>query len=153
MTEKETKLYAVLSQIRMSFNQLKMLSELLLDDMGVNPSMRAVMEFLSKNGPQTVPEIAKNKGVSRQHIQLIINMLQKDSYVESSENPAHKRSALFSLTSKGQKIFKQVLAKEVQPLRNIALKMSTTELQQTEVSLANLNKHLNTEISKGDSNE
>ena len=153
MTSREKQLYAVFRQVRTCFNQLKALAEQLHQDLGVNPSMRAVMESLVSEGPQTVPDIAKSKGVSRQHIQNIMNALQADGFVEACDNPAHKRSPLFNLTSKGSTTFEKVQAREKEPLRHLASSMSPDDLQHAEVALANLNRHLEIEISGGEYDE
>jgi DNA-binding MarR family transcriptional regulator len=153
MTSREKQLYAVFRQVRTCFNQLKTLAEHLHQDLGVNPSMRAVMESLAAKGSQTVPDIAKSKGVSRQHIQNLMNALQMDGFVESFDNPAHKRSLLFDLTSKGSAAFKKIQVREQEPLRRLAASVSAEELLRAEVLLADLNRHLAIEISKGESDE
>ncbi|WP_020406593.1 MarR family winged helix-turn-helix transcriptional regulator [Hahella ganghwensis] len=149
MTSREKQLYAVFRQVRTCFNQLKTLAEDLHENHGVNPSMRAVIESLATGGPQTVPDIAKSKGVSRQHIQNIMNALHTDGFVEQSDNPAHKRSPLFDLTEKGNSVFKEIREKEKVPLKNLASELSLEELIHTEVSLEKINRQLETEISRG----
>ena len=47
MTPKEMELMALIGQVRTCFNRLKALAEELHEDLGVNPSMRAVMETLA----------------------------------------------------------------------------------------------------------
>lgn len=101
-------LYALLSQIRTCFNQLKTLAEQLHHDLDVNPSMRSVMEALATHGRQSVPDIARTKRVSRQHIQAIMNALLEGGFVELVENPAHKRSPLFDITERGFSTFETV---------------------------------------------
>jgi len=153
MTPKEKTLYAVFSEVRTCFNQLKMIAEQLHQDLDVNPSMRAVMEALAAKGPQTVPDIAKQKGVSRQHIQTIMNALQEHEFVESFANPAHKRSPLFNVTEKGESTFAEVVAREKEPLRRLAADMSSDTLESARGALTQLNQYLAEEISKGEHNE
>jgi len=152
MTPKEKELYAVFREIRACFNQMKSLAEQLHQDLGVNPSMRAVMEALSTRSPQTVPDIAKNKGVSRQHIQTIMNSLQAEGFVDTFDNPAHKRSPLFNLTSKGRTVFAKIKEREKEPLQRLAAVMSSESLKHAQEALSQLNQHLVDEIKKGDSN-
>jgi DNA-binding MarR family transcriptional regulator len=64
--------------------------------------MRAVLEFLQAQGPTPVPHIARSRGVSRQHIQTIVNELLDEGLVELRDNPAHRRSCLVALTAAGR---------------------------------------------------
>jgi len=152
MTPKEKQLYAVFHEVRTCFNQMKSLAEQLHQDLGVNPSMRAVMEALSAKSPQTVPDIAKSKGVSRQHIQTVMNSLQKEGFVDTLDNPAHKRSPFFDLTSKGRKVFTKIKEREKAPLHRLAATMSSESLECAQEALLQLNQHLNNEILEGGSN-
>jgi DNA-binding MarR family transcriptional regulator len=152
MTPKEKQLYAVFSDVRTCFNHLKTLAEQLHQDLGVNPSMRAVMETLAVNGQQTVPDIASVKGVSRQHIQTIMNALLAGGLVESLDNPAHKRSPLFDLTVVGREAFARIREREEEPLRRLASAMTASDLKQAHELLALINKQLTHEIAQGDQN-
>ena len=67
----------------------------------IDPPGRAVLEFLNRNGPTTVPEIARRRGVTRQHIQTIVNALGDGGLVTTEPNPAHQRSHLIALTTAG----------------------------------------------------
>ena len=150
MTPKEKQLYAVFSDVRTCFNHLKTLAEQLHQDLGVNPSMRAVMETLAVNGQHTVPGIAGVKGVSRQHIQTIMNTLLADGLVESLDNPAHKRSPLFDLTVMGREAFARIREREKEPLRRLAAAMAASDLKRAHALLTLINKQLTHEIAKGD---
>lgn len=67
-------------------------------------SQKAVVETPSRDGPQ----IARAKGVSRQHIQTIANGLTEEKLIETHDNPAHQRSPLLALTSEGTRRFQDV---------------------------------------------
>lgn len=73
-----------------------------------------VLRTLVKDGPQTVPEMARARPVSRQHCQTIVNTLEAEGTVELIENPKHKKSKLVRITKKGRARFeamrKQFLA-------------------------------------------
>ena len=153
MTASEKKLYDVFREVRTCFNQLKSLAEQLHQDLGVNPSMRAVMESMAENGQQTVPDIANSKGISRQHIQTVMNALLAAHLVASVENPAHKRSPLYDLTAKGRDTFSKIRERETEPLRQLAATMSDTSMEQTRQTLSLLNEHLARQTMKGNENE
>lgn len=153
MTPKENALVSVIREIRTSFNQLKTLADRLHEDLGVNPSMRAVMESLAAGGPQPVPGIAREKGVSRQHVQTIMNSLQAAGLVVSADNPAHKRSPHFDLTPAGREIFAVIEGREAEPLRRIASSMTTKTLVHASEALHLLNRRIAAEIAGGESRE
>ncbi|MDA0261429.1 MAG: MarR family transcriptional regulator [Proteobacteria bacterium] len=146
MTPNEKELLAVIGEVRRCFNQLKTLAEGLHRDLGVNPSMRAVMEALATEGGQTVPEIAKRKSVSRQHIQTIFNALQADGLVETFANPAHQRSPLCDLTARGRRVFAKITQREDIPLGRLAAAVSADGLAQARKTLGQLNQQLAGEI-------
>ncbi|HEX2786023.1 MAG TPA: helix-turn-helix domain-containing protein [Ilumatobacteraceae bacterium] len=86
----------------------------------IDPPGRAVLEYLSRNHPSTVPSMARSRGVTRQHIQTIVNDLESQGLVETSANPAHKRSPLSALTRDGRALIESIARKEedlVEPLR------------------------------------
>src|SRR5262245_13349428 len=66
--------------------------------------LRSILRGLKKEGPQTVPHMARVRAVSRQHVQMLVNHLIKDGLVELIANPASKRSPLVSLTPQGKKV-------------------------------------------------
>lgn len=73
-----------------------------------------VLRSLVKEGPQTVPEMARSRPISRQHCQTIANTLEAQGLVEFVDNPKHKKSKLLRVTKKGhvrfQSMRKQFLA-------------------------------------------
>jgi DNA-binding MarR family transcriptional regulator len=148
LSSKESGLLDLLGQIRTCFNRLKLLAGQLHEDLGVNPSMRAVMESLQAEDRQSVPEIARAKSVSRQHIQTIMNALQKAGLVESLDNPAHRRSPLFTLTAKGRTVFREIRRREIVPLRRLAANLSPDSLARAAATLKRLSHDLGEEISK-----
>ena len=61
------------------------------------------LHSLGVDGPQTVPQLARTRPVTRQHIQQIANEAAADGLIEFIDNPAHKRSKLLRLTPKGRR--------------------------------------------------
>lgn len=137
-------------RIRASFNLLRARGEQLLSDIGINPSMRAVLESLCRDGPKTVPQIAKQKSVSRQHIQTIMNALLERGHVRQADNPAHKRSPVFLVTSSGRSVFEEALRREAKPLNDIARTLPGEDLPVVMAFLERLNRELTEQIRKGD---
>lgn len=67
-----------------------------------------VLRALVKDGPMTVPEMARARPVSRQHCQTICNALEAKALVEFIDNPKHKKSKLVRITKKGQARFQSM---------------------------------------------
>ena len=88
-------------EVRLHYHALVRLAGALHGGLRVTPPMRAVLEFLQARGPTPVPRIARSRGVSRQHIQTIVNELLHEGLVELRDNPAHRRSCLVALTAAG----------------------------------------------------
>lgn len=61
-----------------------------------------LMKSLQQNGPQTIPELARSRPVSRQHIRQLAHTLIDKGWIESMPNPVHKRSFLLRLTGAGE---------------------------------------------------
>jgi DNA-binding MarR family transcriptional regulator len=63
------------------------------------------LRSLVKEGPQTVPDMARSKPVSRQHCQTIVNALEAQGLVEFIDYPKHKTSKLVRATKRGRARF------------------------------------------------
>lgn len=65
---------------------------------------RAVLQCLAASGAQTVPEIAKARGTSRQNTQILVNRLRKKQLIELVPNPARQKSPKICLNPEGIRI-------------------------------------------------
>ena len=104
----------------------------------IDPSGRAVLEFLSRNPPSTVPAMARARGVTRQHIQPIVNELQADGLVEAEPNPAHKRSPLFALTADGRALMDAVADTEARLVEPVIVALDADRLTEATETLAHV---------------
>jgi DNA-binding MarR family transcriptional regulator len=62
---------------------------------------RGILKGIEIRGPQTVPQMARARPVSRQHIRASMEPLLAEGLVQYVDNPHHKRSKLVDLTPKG----------------------------------------------------
>jgi DNA-binding MarR family transcriptional regulator len=62
---------------------------------------RGILKGIEIRGPQTVPQMARARPVSRQHIRASLEPLLAEGLVQYVHNPNHKRSKLVDLTPKG----------------------------------------------------
>lgn len=60
-----------------------------------------ILHTLMREGPMTVPQIARMRPVARQHIQVLANELSEEGLIAFESNPAHKRSRLLVVTPEG----------------------------------------------------
>ena len=99
-------------EVRVFYQSLVQVVEELHSDQNMSLGMRAVLEYLLKNGAATVPTMARNRRVTRQRIQTLVNQLLEVSLVESQANPASKRSSLIALTTEGRQTISAMRRKE-----------------------------------------
>jgi DNA-binding MarR family transcriptional regulator len=110
------------------YSLLRALSEDMHAEIGVTAGMRVVMASLNFGGGRTVPDIARERAVSRQHIQSVINELLLANLVEAVSNPSHRRSRRFILTDEGQRRLRMIGEREARLLTRIAPAISHVEL-------------------------
>jgi len=149
MTENHKELIALIREIRTAFNRLKSVAETLHTDLDINPSMRAVLQALVIKAPQTVPAIAKAKGVSRQHVQKNMNALLEKGLVQAQDNPDHKRSGFYFPTPTGNALFTEIQAREEAPMAELAEAVAPHDVAASVRLLARLNETIETMMEKG----
>ena len=86
---------------------------------GLSVGVRAVLTLLRGHGPMTVPQIGRAQALSRQFVQRMVNEAAARGLVESTPNPAHKRSSLIRLTAAGDRLVDTVLRREHATLSQI----------------------------------
>ena len=128
--------------IRASFQDMAATANMLHADIGITASTRAVLEHLVEAGGTTVPEIAKAKNVTRQHIQQLTDSLVAGGFADYAENPAHKRSQLVRLTAKGGKTYAAIREREEGLLAAIAASFTKGELGRAASVLTRLREFL-----------
>ena len=89
---------------------------------------RGVLMSLHRLGPQTVPQMARARPVSRQYIQTLVNLLAGEGHVDFIENPAHKRSALVGLTPRGEAFVEAMSERERKIVGRLRIGVAEEEL-------------------------
>ena len=102
----------LIDELRLSLHRVTQVGEELHADEPISLGMRGVLEYLLRNSDATVPTIARSRHVSRQLIQTLVNALLEQGLVAAVENPAHRRSALISLTSQGEALIGRMRRRE-----------------------------------------
>jgi DNA-binding MarR family transcriptional regulator len=108
-------------------------------------AVRAVLQILQRDGPLSVPSIARSKSTSRQNVQIIVNRLKAIGVVELSPNPAHKRSELVSITEAGASVLTKAEGLHASTVERLAAELSKAELVSCLESIQKLRGALNGE--------
>jgi DNA-binding MarR family transcriptional regulator len=127
----EPPLELVIAETVSLFYRLRVVAEQIHHQGATSGPKRGILKTLDRLGPQTVPRMARARPVSRQYIQTLINQLAKGNFVEFVENPAHRRSPLVSLTSKGKEFLDAMAQKEMELLEQLKMDLSEKELKST----------------------
>ncbi|MFY0681175.1 MAG: winged helix-turn-helix transcriptional regulator [Thalassovita sp.] len=153
MATKAQSMTQLIRQVRTCFNLLRTLAENLAADLDVNPSMRAIIQSLSESGPSTVPDLARERGTSRQHVQTVINALLDQGHVQRKDNPEHKRSPLYLLSTQGDAVYSEIQRRETDPMKDLTDAMEQADIAAASEVLARLNLEIECIINKGDPND
>lgn len=127
--------YEIIWLVRRLFRALSVKSNENLEGLGISVADRAVMEFLYPDGKLSVPEIAEQYKVSRQHVQVTVNTLLKAGLVTANPNPHHKRSPLMTLSKKGRELFAVVLKRDRTVVEDLFSGIAKHDIQVTQQTL------------------
>jgi DNA-binding MarR family transcriptional regulator len=100
------------------------------------------LRSLQVQGPQTVPQIARARPVSRQRIQRLADEAAESGLVEFTDNPAHRRSKLVRLTPEGATLVGHLTEKIADISEDLAHGMDEQELRTTAKVLRRLREKL-----------
>ena len=122
-------LYSVVDETRRLFHRLGAVAKQVHRQGELSGGRRGILKDLERLGPQTVPQMARARPVSRQHIQTIVNQLADEGYVEFIENPAHKRSRLVGLTYKGKDLIDEMDQREGKLLSGLNIGIAEEDMR------------------------
>ena len=126
--EKIRQIGAVIDATRALFHRLSAAADHVHRGARMTAGPRGVLQDLYQNGPRTVPDMARARPVSRQHIQVLVNKLLERGEVEIRLNPAHARSKLVALTDVGMASFDAIRRREAGVLERLPVEAGTDEL-------------------------
>lgn len=90
-------------------------------ELGVTGAMRDVLTVIASSDPSaTVPQIARELAVSRQHVQTLVDKLWERGLTSFVPNPVHARSQLVKLTSKGRIVAQTIREGELELIAGLA---------------------------------
>jgi DNA-binding MarR family transcriptional regulator len=109
---------------------------------------RYLLKDLSRHGPRTVPQLARARSVTRQHVQALVNPLVERGYLELTDNPAHKRSPLVRLTASGRGSVEEMNRRETGLWKGLEPGVSAAELRTAATALRAVRYALEREAGK-----
>jgi DNA-binding MarR family transcriptional regulator len=121
----------IFMETRLLFHRLRAVADVIHQADQITAGMRGVLESLALSGSQTVPQLARARPVSRQHIQLLVNTLLDRGLVELVDNPAHKKSPLVQLTETGTHAIATIQAREARLLSQVSIALPESDLTTT----------------------
>jgi DNA-binding MarR family transcriptional regulator len=134
----ESEQYQIIWLIRRLFRALSQKSSENIEAFGISVADRVVMEFLYPDKRLSVPEIAEQYNVSRQHVQVTVNSLLDSGLVVTKENPRHKRSPLIMLNAKGRELFGAIFKKDEEAIDILFSHVSKKSINITQQTLQSL---------------
>ena len=133
-----TELIALVDEVRRTHNTLAEVIDELHAETAVSARLRAVLEYLDRHGPAAVPDIARARRVSRQHIQTTVNELRDRSLVTYEPNPHHRRSHLVVLTPSGAGTIAVLQDRERQTLEPLVRGLDPDAMEHAAATLRSL---------------
>lgn len=122
------------------FHRLRRVMEELHHQGELSSGKSGILKSLDRHGPQTVPQMARARPVSRQYIQTLVNPLLKENLVERLENPAHKNSPLVSLTERGEELVREMRRRERDALERLEVDLDADDLRSAREILQELRR-------------
>ncbi len=131
----------LVDEVRLLFHSMSRLVDVVHAGQVSAPG-RAVLEYLVHNGDTTVPRIAEARGVSRQHIQAIVNELIDNELIVLRDNPAHRRSRLVALTAGGHAAISDMAQVERDLLAPVMATVTASALAEARTTLHTVRRGL-----------
>ena len=114
----------------------------------LSPGRLGILRDLERRGPQTVPRLARARSVSRQHVQVLVNPLAEEGFVEFMENPVHRRSRLVRLAAKGKEFLEAGNQREAKMFADLVIDVGDEDMRSAAKVLRAVREALGTRESR-----
>lgn len=118
------------------FHALRAVALHLHREEGITATERGILRELAAKGPRTVPQMARERLVSRQNIQSVVRQLNEKGWTQVVSNPAHRRSGLIELTPAGWALVETIARREREVLSRFPLDGEAPDLKDAARTLA-----------------
>ena len=92
--------------------------------------------------PLTVPQIARQMGLTRQAVQATVHQLRRDELADTSDNPDHRRSPLIDLTELGRRKYAALDRQQTAWINDLSAGLKIPDLAATARLLHDLSDRL-----------
>lgn len=142
-------MFDILSEMLPVYARIKAIGTRDWTGSGPHPGVRfSFLRLLKIEGPMTVPQVARSRGVARQQIQKLANTLADEGLIEFVNNPEHRRSKLLCLLPAGEEVLTDG-EKDVKDIaKGLSVGMDPGELATTAQVLSDLYVRLGVHLSE-----
>ena len=134
----ESAFNVLIHETSLFFHRLKIVAEEVHHQGEMSGALRSLLRSLDNHGEQTVPQMARDRSVTRQHIQPLVNQLADAGYIVFVENPAHKRSPFVHLTTQGKKTVDAMNRREHKLVSKSAIGVPDSKMREAAETLRNV---------------
>lgn len=124
-------LMQLLEEVALVHQRVQLIIEALHGSSELTRACRGILRDLYRLGPRTVPQLARQRPVSRQNVLMLVHRLESDGIVEFVRNPEHRRSHLVRLTPAGKALLEEMWGREMALLSSLSLDISLDDLRTT----------------------
>ena len=129
---------AVVDETIALFHWLSWVSDQIYGEGARGAARRWTLRRLRRDGPRTVPELARARAIRRQSIQPVVDALVRDGLVVAMPNPRHARSVRFAITDHGAKLVERLDRVDDRVLRAVSRGIAPRDLAITASALRRL---------------
>lgn len=132
----ENSIYSFIKTLRPLYISIENRVRQICNQYDISVSERAILEQLYPTLSLSVPILAEKLLLKRQSVQEVVNQLIAKDLLIILINPAHKKSKLYNLTSKGHSFFSQIHLEEIAFLKQSYTLFSAKDIESaTKVSI------------------
>ena len=127
-------------------HRLQWVAERMYGDDGRHATRRGILRGVLRYGPQSVPELARARSVTRQNIQPVVDALVAEGWVRLVPNPKHARSRLVAATARGEELVKRWDLADARVLAAVGRGLSNQDLEVTARTLRAIRERFETRL-------
>lgn len=109
---------------------------------GLTSAQSKNISHLLVGGPMTISDLAFDRGVSRQSVQVAVNGLIESGYVRFEDNPRHRRAKLLRVTELGRERFEKARETENAIIKNVFSELPADDVKVATRILNNIREEL-----------
>jgi DNA-binding MarR family transcriptional regulator len=94
----------------------------------LTPGKISILRSVRDAGPQSVAQMARDRPVARQGVQVMADQLVAAGYAKYVDNPSHRRAKLLCVTPKGSALLDRMLEAQMELARSLASNFRRDEL-------------------------